>query len=371
MIGSAPTFSVSDFVAVFNQSLDVLYPEVIITGELANFRVSKNTWVYFDLKDELASVRFFGTARALPGPLEDGMLLEVVGRPRMHPKFGFNINFDSIQAVGDGSIKKAQSLLEKKLSSEGLFDARRKRALPFAPTKIGLIGSTESAGYGDFMKIVAKRWPSLEVELFNVQVQGQDAPQQIVSALQSANQKVDQLEVVVVIRGGGSRDDLLAFDHELVVRAVASSRIPTLVAIGHERDLTLSERAADLRASTPSNAADLLVPDKAHELEQLTRINRYMAETLASKLALTRANLRAILQEMTSLLEHRVEDCKSYLHHSKRLLNTLDPRLPLKRGFVMARTSNGELIRSSKQASKVRKFGLEFDDGSIIVETKE
>lgn len=118
MIGQNPTFTVSEFVAIFNQSLEMMYPQVVITGELSNFRVSKNRWVYFDLKDGYSSVKFFGSVHALPGPLEDGITCEVIGRPRLHNQFGFSVNFEAVRAVGEGSLRKAQDLLFKKLEKQ-------------------------------------------------------------------------------------------------------------------------------------------------------------------------------------------------------------------------------------------------------------
>mgnify|MGYP000100099152 CR=1 FL=1 len=149
-----PVFSVSDFVAVVNQTLEFAYPSVLVQGELANFRVSKNRWVYFDLKDDYSSVKFFGTVYQMPGPLEDGMLVEVRGLPRLHPQYNFSVNVQSIRLVGEGSLKKAAALLKAKLAKEGLFDDERKRPLPYPPGKIGLIASSESAAYRDFIKII-------------------------------------------------------------------------------------------------------------------------------------------------------------------------------------------------------------------------
>jgi exodeoxyribonuclease VII large subunit len=141
------TLSVSDFVALLNQTLETAYPYVTISGELANFRVSKNRWVYFDLKDEQASVHFFGTVYQMPGPLEDGMLVQVSGNPRLHPLYGFSVTVRSLRPVGEGAIKRAAELLQLKLQAEGLFDPSRKRALPYPPTRIGLVASKESAAY--------------------------------------------------------------------------------------------------------------------------------------------------------------------------------------------------------------------------------
>ena len=256
------TLTVSEFVAVLNQTLEFAYPNVTVSGELANFRVSKNRWVYFDLKDEESSVKFFGTIYQLPGPLEDGMMLAVSGMPRLHPLYGFSVNVVSIRPVGEGSIKKAAKLLEAKLAGEGLFDLERKRPLPYPPTHIGLITSAESAAYRDFVKVLGARWGGIKISLIDVQVQGEVSPAQLVAAIEQFNQAAEPPEVLVVTRGGGSAEDLQAFSTEQVTRAVAASRIPTLVAIGHEVDISLAELAADQRASTPSNAAELLVPDR-------------------------------------------------------------------------------------------------------------
>ncbi|HZM63792.1 MAG TPA: exodeoxyribonuclease VII large subunit, partial [Candidatus Saccharimonadales bacterium] len=166
------TLTVSEFVALVNQTLEYAYPNVTITGELANFRVSKNRWVYFDLKDTESSIKCFGTVYQLPGPLEDGIMLAVKGAPRLHPLYGFSVNVLSMTPVGEGSIKKAAALLQAKLTAEGLFDAERKRPLPHPPYSIGLITSAESAAYRDFMKILNARWGGVTVTLADVQVQG-------------------------------------------------------------------------------------------------------------------------------------------------------------------------------------------------------
>jgi exodeoxyribonuclease VII large subunit len=218
-------FSPADFVAAINQTLEFAYPRVVIEGELANFRVSKNRWVYFDLKDEVAQVPFFGTVYSLPGPLEDGLTVRVVGVPRMHQRFGFSVTFQSILPVGEGALKKAADLLFKKLSAEGLFDIDRKRLLPKLPTKIGLITAADSAAAADFIKILNERWVGVEVDLADVYVQGDTAPAQITEAIEHFNSRGTGSEVLVITRGGGSAEDLAAFNDERLVRAVAASRM--------------------------------------------------------------------------------------------------------------------------------------------------
>lgn len=365
-IGQAPTLSVSEFVAIFNQSLDMIFPSVGIVGELSNFRISKGAWVYFDLKDDEASVKFFGSVRSLPGPLEDGMTVEVHGRPYLHPKFGFSVQISSITPVGKGTIKKAKDLLASKLKAEGLFDPERKRELQYPPTRIALISSGESAGYSDFIKIIQARWPSLEVTHFDVLVQGVDAPDQIIQAIDNANQHAEA-DVIVIVRGGGSADDLLAFDDERVVRSVASSRIPTLIGIGHERDVCLAELAADRRASTPSNAAELLVPDRLQEHRMLISTRDQSNQLLNQLFETARGELSRSSVTINDSLGDRLHRLLEQFNSYSKLLLALDPKLLLHRVYVLARDADGQIIKTANTAQKIKSFQLEFPDNLVDV----
>lgn len=356
--------SVSEFVAFTNQTLEYAYPSVVITGELANFRVSKNRWVYFDLKDDEASVRFFGTVYQLNGPLEDGMMLSVRGAPRLHPQFGFSVTIQQISLVGEGTIKRASDLLQAKLQKEGLFDESRKRVLPYPPKRIGLITSGESAAYADFTKIINARWAGLDITLADVQVQGASAPEQIVQAIEACNQLSLPPEVLVIVRGGGSTEDLQAFSEERVVRAVAASRIPTLVAIGHEVDTSLAELAADVRASTPSNAAELLAPDKTQVLAGLTNMTTELHR-----------RLKSIVEDRTAYLARAAETLRRELHavYSREeralqarqaLLGALNPQSALQRGYAVVRAGD-RLLKSVSDVPKDATLQIEMQDGYI------
>ena len=355
--------TVSEFVALVNQTLEFAYPGVTITGELANFRVSKNKWIYFDLKDEDSTVRFFGTVYRLPGPLEDGMLLKVRATPRLHSKYGFSLTVLNIQPSGEGSIKRAANLLENKLAKEGLFDPDRKRLLPYPPERIGLITSLEGAAYSDFVKVLGARWGGLEILAIDVQVQGEQAIEQIVGAIERLNQQPKPPEVLVITRGGGSAEDFQAFNSEPVTRAVAASRIPTLVAIGHERDFSLAELAADRRASTPSNAAELLVPDRRHLLEGLSVVSGQISKLLAHRMEVASQKLEDQQLDFEKKLEQIFEWSYERLAVSASLLNALNPKAALSRGFVLVKKS-GQLVRSVKALAECDKVGLEFHDGS-------
>jgi exodeoxyribonuclease VII large subunit len=356
--------TVSEFVALLNQTLEYAYPNVVITGELANLRVSKNRWVYFDLKDELATVKFFGTVYQLPGPLEDGMLLKVRGQPRLHQLYGFSVNVMSIQPAGEGTIKRAAELLRVKLQAEGLFEESRKRSLPYPPARIGLVASKQSAAYADFIKILDARWQGVTIEHIDIQVQGEVAPAQIVGAIEQFNAQAEPPEVLVVIRGGGSAEDLAAFSTEQVTRAVAGSRVPTLVAIGHEIDLSLAELAADRRASTPSNAAELLVPDRAQarlalrtSVEQLQQAGRRQFQLAHSHLQLQAAELE---QRVRQILNQAATAVKN----QSQLLDALNPQAILRRGYAIVR-QGGQPVRGVRTLSTGGIVDVQVSDGGF------
>lgn len=344
--------SVSEFVALLNQTYEFAFPSIVIIGELANFKVSRGKWIYFDLKDDEASVRFFGTVFMLPGPLEDGMLLQVRGMPHMHERFGFSVNVQTIQPVGEGSLRRAAELLTAKLQAEGLFDESRKRQVPYPPSRIGLITSAQSAAYADFIKILGVRWGGLQIDLIDVQVQGDAAPEMIVNAITQFNQSAEPPEVLVIIRGGGSADDLAAFSAENVVRAVAASRVPTFAAIGHETDLSLTELAADQRASTPSNLAELLVPDRATALAALKQTSAELHELITGHIDDSRTQLEEYTEDATRIVEQLLRDSWTNLENRRQLLQVLSPQAALKRGYAIVRRDDGGLVRKASDAPK-------------------
>lgn len=356
--------AVSDFVALLNQTLEYAYPSVVVQGELANFRISKNRWVYFDLKDELASVKCFGTVYQLPGPLEDGMLLQVRAQPRLHPLYGFSLNLLSIRPAGEGAIRKAAALLEAKLAAEGLFDEERKRYLPYPPARIGLVTSGESAAYADFIKILNARWKGLEIIHVDVRVQGEVAPGQIVAAIEQLNGLAEPPDVLVVTRGGGSAEDLQAFSTEQVTRAVAASRVPTLVAIGHEVDVSLAELAADRRASTPSNAAEMLVPDRQSVLAGLKSFERYLSEEIGNILEAGKRSRREQQSELQQTVEWFFDSQRGDLSAKAQLLEVLSPQAVLKRGYAIVRTKTGT-VRAARELKIDNNIQIIFGDGGV------
>ena len=330
-------FSVSDFIAVTNQTLEYAYPSVLLEGEVESFKVNQGKFVFFNLKDSQASVGCFMMLFALRVPLEDGMKVIIKGRPKLTTFGKFSITVDAIKPAGEGSIKRGFELLKATLDKEGLFAPDRKRTLPIMPRRVGVLASVESAGYADFMKIVDERWGGVEFSVYHTRVQGIDAPDALLGGLAALNQSETQLDAIVIIRGGGSADDLSAFNDEALVRAVAASRTPTLVGVGHETDTTLCDLVADVRAATPSNAAQLLVPDKkdvaARAADRVGNLSLRIVQIVGQ-----RSQYVASLQE--DALTHIASKCEASLEKVERLtqvLRSYDPRRVLERGYALMR----------------------------------
>lgn len=357
-----PILTPSEFVALTNQTLEMVMPLVEIQGEVTNYKVSKNRWVYFDIADDEAKIRCFGTVYMLPAPVEDGMVVRIVASPRLHPQFGFSLNLQSLQFSGEGTIKKAADLLFMQLDKEGLFAPERKRQLPYPPERVALVTSAESAAYRDFVKILDARWGGMTIELADVQVQGEAAPGQIVRAIEWLNRAADLADVLVIIRGGGSADDLQAFSNESVVRAVAASRIPTMVAIGHEVDTSLAELAADVRASTPSNAAELLVPDRRESLVRLSDRTHSLHATVQDLLQSTANTTTQMTDDLSRAAENLLDEHGRSLMQLRRTLSALSPQAILRRGYAIVR-AQGKTVKSTKQLKPGTQLDIELADG--------
>ncbi|MBQ8985008.1 exodeoxyribonuclease VII large subunit [Candidatus Saccharibacteria bacterium] len=329
----------TDFLAFLNQTIEYAYSSVTIVGEVSEFKVNQGKWVFFNIKDDETSVPCFMTLWSLKTPLEDGMKVIIRGVPKVTKWGKLSVTVSKYSPVGEGSLKKAFEILKKKLADEGLFDPAKKRSIPEDLTKIGVISSTQAAGYADFIKIINARWGGIKVYVAHTQVQGLDAPEQMVRALKYFNERGD-VEVIALIRGGGSKDDLACFNDEELVRAIAASRIPVITGIGHEIDETLSDLAADKRGSTPSNVAELLTKDRKSEkiLEKVERI---------------RDKINAEIRMLSSELAQK-----------KRMIETLNPENVLKQGYAII---GGEL----KEGSVVKITTFDWDAEAKINKINE
>lgn len=348
-----PIFTVSQLITVINQSLEYAYPTIVVEGEIASFKVSKDKYVFFDVKDAEGVLGCFMMIYQLRMPLEDGMRVRLVAQPRLTAWGKFSLTVREVMPVGEGSIKRAFDILKTKLESEGLFEPTRKRLLPAIPESIGLIASVESAGYADFIKIVNHRWGGLDIQVADVQVQGVTASEQIIVAIEHFNQLAELPEILVIVRGGGSAEDLSVFNEEPLVRAVAASRIPTVVGVGHEVDTSLCDLVADVRAATPSNAAQILVPDRY----ELARDVEHKEQHLLSRVEVRLDDSKRLLRESAKIMLDRIEyvtsQCSQSLRHAEMVLRQLDPNAVLKRGYALVRGKSGKLIKGAANELKI------------------
>lgn len=361
-----PVFSVSDALSILNQVFETATPQIIIIGEVANFKVNQGKWVFFDIKDEDGSLSCFMSFYSLHTAVEDGMKVQITARPGLTKWGKFSLTILQIKPVGEGSIRRAFELLRAKLDKEGLFSPDRKRYLPDLPQRIAVISSVQAAGYLDFIKILGQRLGGIEIEVANVQVQGQAAAGQILSALRYFNQQPNPPEVIVLLRGGGSRDDLIAFDDERLVREIAASRVPVLTGIGHEIDVTLADLAADVRASTPSNAAEILVPDKREIVSDLRSKLGQILDDYESNIESQEDMIYGRTRAMADKLFQMENSLQNRLDGLNQVLKQLDPRLALRRGYSIVRSESGFIIRDDVGVGEK----LMIESAKLLIETE-
>lgn len=358
--------TVSEFIGSCNNLLEMELASVEVVGEVSSFKVSQGKWVFFDLKDDACSVGCFMTLWNLRMPLEDGMKVRIEAVPKLTNWGKFSLTVQRVVPVGEGNLKKSFELLKKKLAAEGLFDPAKKRPLPDDLSRIGVISSTQAAGYADFIKIVNERWGGLEIQVAHTGVQGLGAADQIIRALRYLNER-QEVQVVAIIRGGGSADDLAVFNDEQLVRVVATSRIPVITGIGHEVDESLVDLAADLQGSTPSNVAQMLTKDRRAEIAKVRMMVERARDQIVARMPgpeqiweqmsgvkrqiLTRMpaleQVHAQVEKARRQVVMKLEAALQHAESTVKLLEKLNPQRVLEQGYsiVTGKLSPGEEIR--------------------------
>lgn len=398
--------SVTQFNTMVREVLSEM--RVWVQGEISGYNVSRGKWVTFDLKDEGSKVNCFMTVYQLDQVLEDGMEVKIYGAPSIYVPYGkYSFTVQKVEPVGEGALRRAFELTKTKLEEEGLFSPEYKKEIPKFPEKIGIITSEEAAAYTDFLRIVNNRWSGVEITLRPSLVQGVNAPDQLVDAINFFN-KYHPVDVIVLTRGGGSLEDLQAFNSENVCRAVFGSNIPIVCGVGHERDTTLAELVSDQRASTPSNAAEIVVPDKQELLWQLGQMERQMQEILLSEIERYQWRLSEYTNRMDRIMQDKMQTFtqkEHALHLSfqqyksqfvryqekisimakqlggamgdlhiqalnevkqlDKLLNSYSPKNVLKRGYSIVRTEKGDVLTSVKDLKPGQAISTQLSDGSI------
>lgn len=352
---------------------DQMLSSVFLTGEISNFTNHyKSGHMYFSLKDSQCVVRavmFAAQARRLRFLPQDGMKVIVRGRVTVYEQSGqYQVYVDDMQPDGLGALNLAYEQLKTRLAAEGLFDASRKKSLPAYPKAVGVVTSPTGAAVQDIKQILGRRFPLAEVILCPVLVQGAGAAEQIAAAVEHFN-RLDCADVLIVGRGGGSIEDLWAFNEEIVARAVANSRIPVISAVGHETDFTICDFAADLRAPTPSAAAELAVPDIRELMAYVSGSMLRMKKSLG--IEMHRMQIDRLVDRMSGKMKRDLETGRMRLAERSASLQAFSPLRVLARGYSVALDANGETVRSAAQVRQGDSLNLIVQDGRLACTVNE
>jgi exodeoxyribonuclease VII large subunit len=384
-------FSVAEVNALVRELLEGEFPALAIAGEVSNLRVPTSGHVYFRLKDggaQLAVVCFRADARRLDFALEDGAQVIARGNLTLYDAQGsYQLVARSIEPAGRGDLERALRRLVARLREEGLFETARKRPLPRYPARIAVVTSPTGAAIRDILSTLARRFPCVEVVVLPVQVQGDAAPVQIVHALDAASARTD-VDVVILGRGGGSMEDLAAFNDEAVARAIHRCAAPVISAVGHETDVTIADLVADVRAATPTMAAEIAVPARDEVLAHVFALERYAYSALAGRVEGARRRVTALaksyaLGQVRGRIEHAMQRLDHAGHRTSRAmlvamqdrraresalgarLTGLNPRDVLRRGYTLCtRAGDGTAITNAPDAIRAGDVHILFHDGA-------
>lgn len=395
---SSITLTVSDLTGIIKELLEGSFPLITVEGEISNYRPSSTGHIYFTLKDDHASISavlFKGKSRYLSFIPKDGMKIRAKGSLSVYAQRGsYQIVIDSMEETGSGEILKLLEQRKKALAEEGLFDSDRKKNIPYFPSCIGVVTSPTGAALRDILQILNRRNPKVSVIIFPCPVQGTDAGKIIAKQIDTAN--IHKLcDVLIVGRGGGSLEDLLPFSEEEVVRSIAASKIPVISAVGHEIDWALSDYASDIRAPTPSAAAELAVPP-LDEIEQAIRnYKESFEQAITHKFEHTKALVRSfssdnlelrfrsieqpLLQrfddakdDLMDAMQSLVQERRQALESAVLQLETLNPLAILKRGFsVVTDAETGAVITDASQADIGKILSVRPFKGLITAEVRK
>ncbi len=370
---------------------------VAVQGEISNYKMYPSGHHYFTLKDDSASLKcvmFKGNAMRLRFRPENGMKVVAVGKISVFPRDGaYQLYCNAMTVDGVGDLHAAFEQLKAKLGAMGLFDQSHKKPLPKYPGTIGIVTSSAGAAVHDMLRILRKRYPLTRVRLLPVRVQGVEAPGEIAAAIRYAN-KYNLADLLIVGRGGGSIEDLWAFNDERVAYAIYESGIPVISAVGHEPDVTISDYVADLRAATPSNAAELAVQDQEALRQTLDSMSAAMATALMRQLKASRRHLQVLagsscLQSPLGYLQQRKDTLSAmsnrmiaaqarYVHSKKQRfigftakLDAMSPLKVLTRGYAMTQTDDGMILRSVKQTGVGETVRISLCDGQLTASVSD
>ena len=392
--GNQQVWSISEINAALRDMIENSFMPFWIRGEISNLVLHRSGHAYCSLKDDRSQMRaaFFGGAEKMRElGLQNGALIEAFGNVTVYEVRGeYQFSMRKVRLAGMGDLQMRFEALRRKLEAEGLFDPVRKRDLPFLPQRIGLVTSPTGAAVRDFLQVLDRRFPRMQVRIVPVPVQGEGAAVRIAGAVELLN-RLGDCDVIVVTRGGGSMEDLWEFNEEVVARAVAASRIPVVSAVGHEIDFTICDFAADLRAPTPSAAAEMVSPREEDLLDRMDGCARHLRSAVDLRIASAARRVEALaaaplfrepghllemrsqqLDELQVRLTNRVERCMTEAGHRLEALalrlNGVDPRRQLERGYaILTNDADGKPLTSAQGVTSGMAVKALLADGELAL----
>lgn len=385
-------FTVSNLTSLIREILEGTFSNITLEGEISNYRPNSSGHLYFTLKDEgaqISAVMFRGRAMSLDFVPKDGMKVKCTGSISVYaPRGNYQIIINKMEIAGAGNILQILEERKRKLAAEGLFNSERKKPIPRFSKRIGIVTSPTGAALRDILQITKRRNPGVDVVILPALVQGDGAAITIANMVKTAND-FNLCDVLIVGRGGGSLEDLLPFSEEVVVRAIADSKIPVVSAVGHEIDWSLSDYAADMRAPTPSAAAELVVPKQSDILQGLAAYKEEFYNQITSKVERLKlmiksfdvgnmeVRFRSIEQPLLNRLENareamiesmnqKIKDTRQIIQQSVHILEQASPQTILNRGYSMVRTADGKIVRSPLEAATGTRLEITPAQGKIF-----
>ena len=367
-------WTVSGINSAARELVESLFPPVWVSGEVANFTRARSGHCYFSLRDEesqLRCVMWRTEARRLPTAPAEGMHVRVLGRLSLYePRGEFQLVVAELEGKGDGLWKLAFDRLRVRLHAEGLLTPERKRPIPRHPRRVGVVTSPAGAALRDILAVIRRRAPWTEVVVCGCRVQGDGAADEIARSIRSFAH-AGCADVLIVGRGGGSVEDLWAFNEEPVARALAESPVPTISAVGHETDFTIADLVADLRAPTPSAAAEAAVPERAELRRSVDSLAARLGVAMRAQLDGGRARVDAIGSALDDAIHETVRERRDRLGAVAGRLHALSPLAALSRGFAVPTNPDGRLVRSARELAPGTVFDLRLADGTVTCEAIE
>ena len=370
---------------------EVMLQDIYVSGEVSNFKKHSSGHYYFTLKDkssEIKAIMFRSYAQKVKFKVENGLKVVVHARISVFEQAGiYQLYVNSIEPEGIGSLNLAYEQLKEKLFKEGLFDDKYKKPLPKFPLKIGVITSPTGAAIKDIINVATRRFPLASIILYPSLVQGEDAPNELISGIDYFN-ITNSVDVIIIGRGGGSIEDLWAFNDETLARTIFRSKIPVISGVGHEIDFTICDFVADVRAATPSAAAELATPNleesiskinsfksrsisvlQAKIIESKSRLNSICSMKVLKKpetiLEIPKIKIKNIKSDLVNSIKNRISSAKSTFTNTVSKINALNPLSVLTRGYSVVSNSSGAVVKSIKQVSINSEINIKLSDGAI------